>query len=94
MMTTYEAVVKVFLDGQMTKRAFAKRLGMSVTALNLMLKEDELSNAARQLIALGLGITLYDFDEIVRMTDEEYAAIKQADVPVEGIANTQNVPSE
>lgn len=93
-MTTYEAVVKVFLDGQMTKKDFAKRLGMSVTSLNLMLKEDALSNSARQLLALGLGITLYDFDEIVRMTDEEYTALKQADGSIEGIAYTQNPPSE
>lgn len=93
-MTTYEAIVKVFLDGQMTKKDFAKRLGMSVTSLNLMLKEDALSNSARQLLALGLGITLYDFDEIVRITDEEYAALKQAEGSIEDIANTQNVPSE
>lgn len=93
-MTTYEAVVKVFLDGQMTKKAFAKRLGMSITSLNLMLKEDPLSNSARQLIALGLGITLYDFDEIVRITDEEYAALGQAEILTEDTANAPNVPSE
>lgn len=78
-MTTYEAVVKVFIDGQMTKKDFAKRLGMSGAALNCMLKERCLSNSARQLIALGLGITLFDFDELVRLTEEEYIALKQAD---------------
>jgi hypothetical protein len=73
-MNTVEEVVKSFMDAKGIKRRnIAKKLKLSVWQFNHFIKDENPGPAARQLIALALGLTLRDFDEMCRQHEGEKA---------------------